>query len=70
MIKKAGRLWVTKKDGSNVVLSGVFLGKARIGIIKAKDKQGKVIDGTFDLIFFEDDVMPVKTEKVRSNLFS
>ena len=72
MLKKAGRLWLTKKEGSNVVLSGVFLGKARIGIIKAKDKNGKVIEGTFDLIFFEDDdKQSIKTEKINcKNPFS
>jgi len=56
MIQKIGRVWKTKKEGTDVILSGEIFKALRIGIIKAKDKETKkVVEGTYDIILFTED---------------
>lgn len=57
-IKKIGRVWRTKKQGTDVIMSGELIDGARIGIIRAKDKDKKVIPDTYDVIAFKDDTRP------------
>ncbi|GIW67801.1 MAG: hypothetical protein KatS3mg096_696 [Candidatus Parcubacteria bacterium] len=60
-VKKIGRVWRTKKRSTDVVMSGQLIDGAKIGIIRAKDKNKRLIPDTYDVIaFVEPPVIKIK----------